>query len=113
MIDRLRALDPRAQFDAELATPLTLARYTLASNGTPYGLAGTPAQFNARRPGAVTHLPGLFLAGASTRTAHGVAGALASGRLAARAAGTYLTHQPRREALTAGAWRGAASPHAT
>jgi len=79
----------------ELATPLTHARYTLATNGTPYGLAATPEQFNTRRPDAVTHLPGLFLAGASTRSSHGVMGAVMSGRVAARAVQRYLARVPR------------------
>lgn len=69
----------------ELATPLTHARYTLSTGGTPYGIAATPEQFDAGRPGPVTHLPGLLLAGASCRNTHGVVGALQSGREAARA----------------------------
>ena len=69
----------------ELATPLTQARFTLASNGTPYGIAGIPSQFNAGRPAAQTELPGLLIAGASARSGHGVVGALVGGRAAARA----------------------------
>jgi len=77
----------------ELATPLTHARFTRSTNGTSYGLAATPAQFNGGRPDAVTHLRGLFLAGASTRSGHGVTGALASGRAAAHAASDYLARR--------------------
>jgi phytoene dehydrogenase-like protein len=70
----------------EMATPLTHARYTRSTNGTPYGIAATPRQFDRGRPGAETHLPGLLLAGASCRNTHGVVGAIQSGREAARAA---------------------------
>ena len=83
----------------EMATPLTHARYTMSTNGTPYGIAATTAQFDARRPGAVTHLKGLLLAGASTRNAHGVLGAILSGKEAAAAALKLLAKQPRRAAL--------------
>jgi len=60
-------------------------RYTGASDGTGYGLAATPAQFLANRPGSRGPIPGLYLAGASTRSGHGIVGALSSGRKAARA----------------------------
>lgn len=83
---------------AEVATPLTHGRYTGSSNGTPYGIAGTPEQFNTRRPGVETHLPGLLLAGASTRTAHGVVGAMMSGREAAGAALKQLARFERKVA---------------
>jgi all-trans-retinol 13,14-reductase len=83
----------------EMATPLTHARYTLSTGGTPYGIAATTKQFDQKRPGAQTHLPGLLLAGASTRNAHGVVGACLSGREAARAALKQLARlpQPRRQ----------------
>jgi phytoene dehydrogenase-like protein len=70
----------------EMATPLTHARFTSATDGSPYGIAATPAQFGASRPGTTTHVPGLLLAGANTRSAHGVLGALQSGQRAAREA---------------------------
>jgi phytoene dehydrogenase-like protein len=69
----------------ESATPVTHARYTGASDGTPYGLAAVPSQFQAGRPDATGPLPGLWLCGASTRTAHGVVGALHGGLRAAEA----------------------------
>lgn len=69
----------------EMATPLTHARYTEATNGTPYGLACTPEQFHFNRPPPRTEIEGLVLAGASTRSAHGVLGAILSGREAAKA----------------------------
>lgn len=79
----------------ELATPLTHARYTLSTGGTPYGIAETVEQFGWKRPGATTHLPGLLLAGASARNGHGVVGAMLSGREAAKAALQLLRRTPR------------------
>lgn len=70
---------------AELATPLTHSRYTLSSGGTSYGLALIPEQFLLRRPGASTEIPGLYLCGASLRTAHGISGSMQSGVMAAAA----------------------------
>jgi phytoene dehydrogenase-like protein len=67
----------------EVATPLTHARYTLSSGGTPYGLALTPSQVLHRRPGAATEIRGLFLCGASQRLLHGIAGAMLNGLVAA------------------------------
>jgi hypothetical protein len=54
------------------------------------------------RPGPVTPIPGLFLAGASTRTMHGLIGGLTGGIAAAAAVLGHptgrllgpLTHQP-------------------
>lgn len=69
----------------ESATPVTHTRYTRATGGTSYGLACTPAQFNGKRPGFDPVIPGLWLCGASMRTGHGIVGAMASGREAARA----------------------------
>ncbi len=68
----------------ESATPMTHTRYTRATGGTGYGLAATPAQFMDNRPGARGPIDGLYLAGASTRSGHGIVGALLSGRVAAR-----------------------------
>ncbi|TNF32366.1 MAG: NAD(P)/FAD-dependent oxidoreductase [Deltaproteobacteria bacterium] len=69
----------------ESATPLTHSRYTRATGGTSYGLACTPEQFGSGRPGYAPILPGLHVCGASTRTAHGIVGAMASGRAVAAA----------------------------
>ncbi len=63
----------------EAATPLTHTRYTRSTGGTSYGIAATPAQFLQNRPGASTPVAGLYLAGASTRSGHGIAGAMLSG----------------------------------
>jgi all-trans-retinol 13,14-reductase len=67
----------------EVATPLTHTRFTGSSGGTSYGIALTPAQFLHRRPGAGTEIAGLYLAGASLRTGHGIAGTMMSGLVAA------------------------------
>jgi phytoene dehydrogenase-like protein len=88
LVARLEALFPGSTADVvhrESATPVTQTRFTWASEGTGYGLAATPGQFLSHRPGARTALPGFFLCGASTRSRHGIIGALASGQHAARA----------------------------
>jgi len=56
----------------EVSTPLTHARYTGATDGTPYGIAHVPSQMLLRRPGARTEVPGLLLCGASTRFGGGI-----------------------------------------
>ncbi len=87
MIARLDAMFPGAASRVvfrESATPVSHRRYTGATDGTGYGLAATPAQFLEQRPGYRGPLPGLYLAGASTRAGHGIVGAMASGRNAAR-----------------------------
>jgi phytoene dehydrogenase-like protein len=81
---------------SEMATPLTHARYTLSSNGTSYGIACTPEQMLFKRPAPQTEIKGLVLAGASTRSAHGVMGAILSGREAARAVVRALQVAPAR-----------------
>lgn len=87
MVARLDALFPgtaaRIVF-RESATPASHVRYTQADGGTGYGLAATPAQFMRGRPGYRGPLGGLYFCGASTRAGHGVVGAMASGRAAAR-----------------------------
>ncbi|MFN8546031.1 MAG: NAD(P)/FAD-dependent oxidoreductase [Candidatus Binatia bacterium] len=67
----------------EAATPLTHTRFTESTGGTSYGIAATPAQFLQKRPGASTPIAGLVLAGASTRSGHGIVGAMLSGVQAA------------------------------
>ena len=69
----------------ECATPITHERFIRSTGGTSYGIAATPDQFFVNRPGHVTPLPGLFLAGASTITGHGIAGAMSSGEAVASA----------------------------
>ncbi len=87
MIARLEGMFPGARERVvlrETATPLTHSRFTGASDGTGYGLAATPEQFMAGRPGYRGPVEGLFLAGASTRSGHGIVGAMMSGRAAAK-----------------------------
>jgi phytoene dehydrogenase-like protein len=67
----------------EVSTPLTHTRFTGSTGGTSYGIAVTPKQFLLGRPGATTDIPGLYLAGASLRTLHGIAGVMMSGLMAA------------------------------
>lgn len=86
LIDQLEAQFPGTKEHIvfrESATPVTHTRYTRATDGTGYGLAATPAQFMAGRPGYRGPIPGLYFAGANTRSGHGVAGALNSGKHAA------------------------------
>jgi phytoene dehydrogenase-like protein len=68
----------------ESATPLTQTRYTRATGGTGYGISSTPELLGERRPGFIGPVPGMFMAGISTRAGNGVIGALAGGRIVAR-----------------------------
>ena len=68
----------------DVSTPVTDERLMRCTGGTPYGIAVTPEQM-LHRPGPVTAVPGLFLAGASTRSMHGLVGALTGGMAAASA----------------------------
>ncbi len=63
----------------EVATPLTHTRFTSSTGGTSYGIACTPDQMLGRRPTHKTEVKGLYLAGASLRTGHGIAGVALSG----------------------------------
>lgn len=67
----------------QTASPMTWERYLHNSGGTAYGIAATPQQFLLRRPGPKTTIPGLYLAGASTRTGHGITGVALGGMEAA------------------------------
>jgi phytoene dehydrogenase-like protein len=95
LIERAEQVLPGLRHDIELcvvATPLTHNRYTLASGGTPYGLALTPQQFGFHRPGVSTEISGLYLCGASCKTSHGILGCMMSGVLAAsKVAGPAVT----------------------
>jgi phytoene dehydrogenase-like protein len=88
LVARLERLFPGSTRDIvhrESATPVTHTRFTRATAGSGYGLAATPDQFLERRPAVRGPLPGLYFTGASTRSGHGVLGALASGAQTARA----------------------------
>ncbi len=87
LINRLASIFPGVKDDivfTESATPATLARYTRSTDGSAYGLASIPNQLMGGRPGFRSPVEGLYLVGASTKTGHGVVGALSSGREAAR-----------------------------
>ena len=88
LVARLERLFPgstRQILYRESATPVTHSRFTRASAGSGYGLAATPDQFMEHRPGYRGPVKGLYLCGGSTRSGHGISGALASGVHAARA----------------------------
>jgi phytoene dehydrogenase-like protein len=68
----------------ESATPVSHMRFTLASAGSGYGLAATPGQFGLNRPRTRLPLRGLYCAGASCRTGHGVLPTVLSGFTTAR-----------------------------
>ncbi|HSD75850.1 MAG TPA: NAD(P)/FAD-dependent oxidoreductase, partial [Solirubrobacteraceae bacterium] len=90
----------------EAATPATLERFLGSSGGTAYGIACTPRQFLAGRPAPATRIPGLFLAGASTRRGHGITGVIAGGiETAGAVAGTPAVRAVRAAAATAPAGR--------
>ncbi len=75
----------------EAASPITQERYTLSTGGTSYGIELAPDQFGPSRPAAHTEIDGLYLAGASTQSGHGVTGVMISGVVAAGAVlGTNL-----------------------
>ncbi len=68
----------------ESATPITTRRYTGAEWGVSYGIAATPAQSMGGRPTEQSPVRGLYLAGSSCQTFHGIFGVMVSGRVAAR-----------------------------
>lgn len=63
----------------ESASPITHERFVRSSGGTSYGIDAAPDQFLFNRPAPTTPLSGLFLAGASTMTAHGIAAVMGGG----------------------------------
>ncbi len=82
LVGRLERLFPGSTSDIvhrESATPVTHSRFTGATAGSGYGLAATPEQFLANRPGARGPVAGLYFAGGNLRSGHGISGALASG----------------------------------
>ena len=70
----------------EAATPLTQERFTHSTGGTSYGIEFATDQMGPMRIGPETDVPGLFLAGASTPSGHGIGGVMLSGVRAAEAA---------------------------
>jgi phytoene dehydrogenase-like protein len=69
----------------EAATPVTQERFTRSTGGTSYGIELAADQLGPLRPGPVTDVPGLFLAGASTQSGAGIAGVMNGGLATASA----------------------------
>lgn len=63
----------------EEASPVTHERFTRSTGGTSYGIACSPDQFALHRPGYRTAVEGLYLVGASTVSAHGIAAVMGGG----------------------------------
>jgi phytoene dehydrogenase-like protein len=63
----------------EAATPISQEHFTFSTGGTSYGIELTVDQFGPNRPSPQTEIDGLFLAGASTVFAHGIAGVMRGG----------------------------------
>ena len=63
----------------EASTPITQERFTLSTGGACYGLEMTLDQLGPFRPDVATAIPGLFLAGASTKHQHGIVATLNGG----------------------------------
>ncbi|GAA2088854.1 NAD(P)/FAD-dependent oxidoreductase [Aeromicrobium tamlense] len=56
----------------EASTPITQERFTLATDGSCYGIAPLMKNLGPFRPRVTTHVPGLFLAGGSTEFLFGI-----------------------------------------
>jgi len=87
LVRRLDSMFPgigQRVLSCESSTPVSHMRYTRASAGSGYGLAATPGQFGLSRPRTRLPLRGLYCAGASCRTGHGVLSAVLSGVTTAR-----------------------------
>lgn len=69
----------------ESATPVTQERFTRSTGGTSYGIEPALDQIGPLRIGPATEVGGLYLAGASTPSGHGIANVLRSGVVAAGA----------------------------
>lgn len=63
----------------DASTPITQERFTLSTGGACYGLEMTLDQLGPFRPDVTTAIPGLFLAGASTKHQHGIVATLNGG----------------------------------
>lgn len=71
----------------DASTPITQERFTLSTGGACYGLEMNLDQLGPFRPGVTTPIPGLYLAGASTKHQHGIVATLNGG---VRTAGAVL-----------------------
>jgi all-trans-retinol 13,14-reductase len=63
----------------EAATPISQEHFTFSTGGTSYGIELSLDQFGPNRPSPRTEIEGLYLAGASTVFAHGIAGVMRGG----------------------------------
>jgi all-trans-retinol 13,14-reductase len=63
----------------DASTPVTQERFTLSTGGACYGLEMTLDQLGPFRPDVTTPIPGLYLAGASTKHQHGIVATLNGG----------------------------------
>jgi phytoene dehydrogenase-like protein len=68
----------------KIGTPITMERYTFNTGGAAYGWSNTPDQSGANRPGPHTPFKGLYMAGAWNFPGGSIAGAMTSGRIAAK-----------------------------
>jgi all-trans-retinol 13,14-reductase len=86
----------------EVSTPFSVTRFIGSSGGTSYGIAFTPEYFLHNRPGTKTEIKGLYLCGASTRTGHGIFGAMTGGvEAAAAVAGRKVRNEVMAQGLRA------------
>lgn len=69
----------------EAATPMTQTRYTASTDGSSYGIELATDQFGPLRPEPATGVDGFFLGGVSTRSGHGIVGAMTGGMATASA----------------------------
>jgi phytoene dehydrogenase-like protein len=67
----------------KVGTPLSMERYTFNTGGAAFGWANIPQQTGANRPGPKTPFRGLYMAGHWTFPGGSIAGAVASGSIAA------------------------------
>src|SRR3990172_1921603 len=63
----------------EAATPVSQEHFTFSTGGSSYGIELAVDQFGPARPSPKTEIEGLYLAGASTVFAHGIAGTMRGG----------------------------------
>jgi len=80
---RLPGLRDHLRF-AESGTPRTMERYTRNSAGAIYGWELAPRQVGPRRPGHLTPIDGLYLAGHWAQPGGGIYGVVTSGVRAAQ-----------------------------